>query len=567
MEAFFGHILKSAGILLLFLVFYHLFLRRETYFTSNRWFLFVGLLTSALLPFVTLTSTIVRERPQPTFGFDYSVVQALENGNNGLQWSDFVLLAFTIYVLGCCYFGIRLLKELYAIKKIKRQAEIIEEDEYFHVHTKYRISPFSFFKHIFYHPKQFLQRELAAIIVHEKVHAKQWHTLDILLTELVIIFQWFNPAVWFYKSMVKQNLEFLADSKTCEINGDKKFYQYLVLKQAVKHNNLAIASPFFNSLTHLTFMGRSISWIRPFGQVKKRIVMLNQNQSKKMSRLKLVLIIPFLALFLMAFNTEKVYVADQDQLDKSISTFDNSVELTIDKNTSDVELERIKTDLAKKGIDFSYTVVHNAKKEIIDISIQMSGKSSDGENFSGSYSSDSGTPIKPLTIFYDDKSNSIFFGNAKHHTIKVHEDGDQAMMWKGLDEVGKHEDIHIVRKEGHKKMVINGKEVDKDELHDHDVKINGHERKNHENVFIIKDSNDENDIEIIDEKVNLFFFDTDGKSDMRYFIDGKKASPKAVKKINPEAIESIEVLKGDGAIKKYGKKAKNGVVEITMKKE
>lgn len=84
--------------------------------------------------------------------------------------------------------------------------------------------------------------------------------------------------------------------------------------------------------------------------------------------------------------------------------------------------------------------------------------------------------------------------------------------------------------------------------------------------MIIKDSDDEEDIEVIGNNDSSFFFiDNYGKGEPLYFIDGKKAKAKDISKISPINIERVDVFKGDKAVEKYGKKAKNGVVEVTTK--
>lgn len=247
MEVFFEHLVKSSCILFLFLVVYHVFLKKETFFTSNRLFLIGGLLTSFLLPFITITKIIYVEPTviSVTELSDSQTVISQFESPEPFDWSSFLLI---IYVLGIIYFTMRFLLQLRAIQNIIKNSEVIAEDHFYHVQTNKEISPFSFFKHIFYYPKQFSITELKTIISHEKVHATGLHSIDILLTEIVLILQWFNPAIWFYKTIVKQNLEFLADSRTCETGGDKKHYQYLMLQQAADNHKITIANPFFNSI-------------------------------------------------------------------------------------------------------------------------------------------------------------------------------------------------------------------------------------------------------------------------------------------------------------------------------
>lgn len=273
----------------------------------------------------------------------------------------------------------------------------------------------------------------------------------------------------------------------------------------------------------------------------------------------------------------------------------------------------MKKDLAAKDIDFSYTVVHNSKKEIIDISLSLSGTSSDGEKFSGNYNSSSEEPIKDIFIVYDDEANMVSFSKADYKSIHV---------FSGMDEIGNHEDIiiksgngsksvwvgkdtdemetiEIITKDGVKKVVIDGEEVDVDEIHqnhfsfstddeDHDVrvkviskdgkkKLKKHKikkyKKGGENIFILKDSDE--DAEHDDSMIFLGSDASDNGSkkveiktmgkDPLYIIDGEEVSKKQFKKLSPDDIATINVYKGEKAPEKYGKKAKDGVVAVITK--
>lgn len=642
MDALFIHLVKSSGILLLFFVIYHAFLKKETFFIGTRWFLASGLLISLIMPFVTISKTIyVEHATELTANFE--TVASMQTPILTNKSFDWMTALFIIYLIGVVYFSIRLLVQLRSIESIKKKSQIIKEDNFYHVKTNSKISPFSFFRYIFYYPFQFTPNELQTILIHEKEHAKGLHSIDILLTEIVCILQWFNPVIWLYKIMVKQNLEFLADSNTCELYQDKKQYQYLMLKQLVEHQKITIANPFFNSL------------------IKKRIIMLNQNQSKRINRIKLLAVLPLLVLFLFSFNTKEIIVTKES---KKVSTVNESItnplknpikveeqqglatqkeegtiaakkesnrkeskqslaysenqalriiELIITKSTTDDELSKMKKDLAEKDIDFSYTVVHNSEKEIIDINLSLRGTSSDGEKFSGNYNSNSEEPIKDIFIIYDDKANMVSFSKAEHKSMHV---------FSGLDEIGNHDDIiiksgngsksvwvskdtdnmetiEIITEDGVKKVVIDGEEVDVDEIHqnhfsfstddeDHDVRVkviskDGKKKlkkhmvkkykKGGENVFILKDSNEDGEHE--DTMIFLGSDESDNGSkkveiktmgkDPLYIIDGKEVSKKEFKKLSPDDIATINVYKGKKASEKYGKKAKDGVVEVITK--
>jgi hypothetical protein len=385
---------------------YYLFLRKETFFNGNRLFLISGLVIAIVLPFITITKTVLVAPTLLTQNDFYMIEEVVTSANitSSFNWAS---LLFTIYLLGVLFFTVKLLIQLSTIKKIKKTSDIIEDDNFYHVKTRKQISPFSFFKHIFYFPKQFEGEELHTIIEHEKVHARELHSIDILLTEILFIILWFNPIIWLYRIIIKQNLEFLADAKTCAVNQDKKNYQYLMLKQALGNHNISIANPFYNSITRLNVLGL----FRPNGQVKKRIVMLNQNQSKKRNQLKLLLVLPALAIFLVAFNTKNVYkTAEVNSETKEAPRINKGFNYIITKNTTNDELKRIKQELKEQQVDFSYTAVRDSAGKIIDIQLNTKGKDDKKVDFNMSYDSNSEKPIKDLAVQYNEETQVFFIG-------------------------------------------------------------------------------------------------------------------------------------------------------------
>ena len=166
MESIFVILLKSSSILFLFLLSYHLFLKRETFFMSNRLFLVLGLFASFVLPFVTITKTIYVERaPLEQGGFvDFDQIVNAVEPETTFNWTAAIL---GIYLLGVLFFSIRLVLQLLAIRKIKKRGHVSIKDSCYHVKTDKGISPFSFFRYIFYFPQQFTSDELNSIINHE----------------------------------------------------------------------------------------------------------------------------------------------------------------------------------------------------------------------------------------------------------------------------------------------------------------------------------------------------------------------------------------------------------------
>ena len=590
METFALYLFKTSGILLVFWAIYHLFLKRETIFNENRAFLLSGLFVALLLPFIKIRQTVLVELASKEAinltSNPSTTINTLEGNLDG--WT----IAFYVYLIGCLFFAGRFLRQLYAIRKLTKTAQIWKEEDFTHIETQKNIAPFSFFKSLFYNRHQFEESQLQAILVHEKVHAKEWHSLDVVFSELVKIVLWFNPLIWAYQRMVKQNLEFLADARTVD-HFNKISYQYLMVSQATRHP-IAITNLFFNSSIHNTLLGK----LKPNGFIKKRIVMLNKNQSKQMNALKSLLVLPLLAVFLFSFSTEKVYEYHHE-LGEYATTTQKKVELIINKNTSDEELMKMMANLEKDGIDFRYNVLRNGDKQIIDISLEVNGEGGNGSSFKNSYNtSDTTNGISPLVIYIDLENNLVSIGTkGAYSSYASRKSKSEEVIWISSDD-DEHEEVIIKEEDGKNKIFIDGEEIEHENLKEHNVKVivkegdddsepnlsyfistdDNHEvhekhikikkrkSKKGKNVMVIKDSDDEADVEILNSDERFFFIETEGKTPL-YIIDGKEASKEEAKKLSNKEILTVDVFKGEAAKKKYGKKAKNGVVNIKTKKK
>jgi len=569
METFLLYILKVSGILAIFYLSYQVLLKRETFYAINRHFLMAGIFIALLLPFASITNYVeIAATPLNAVTNEPTMVNSSEAIQN-FGWID---VLFGIYVLGLLLFLVKFILQITSLLNLIKSNKIAKQGKFYHVETYENIVPFSFFNHIFYNPSLYSASELSAIIKHEKAHSSQWHSVDVILSHLIAICTWINPFSWLYQTNVKQNLEFLADDcATKEVPSIKK-YQYTLLKVSGNQFCPLIVNNFYNSL------------------IKKRIVMLNKSKSNKRNILKIALILPALAVFLVSFNTKDVYIPIDPYMDASLNNGLSSqiIEITIDKNTTDKELIDIKKDLAKKGVDFSYTVVHNAKNEIIDISVDFATTKDDGKKIRSSTSFSNGDEgIDPIHIIYDEETNSISMGNKKHMHKSIHkkirvnvdEDSDKSIWVHADSDSDVHKTIEIIDEDGIETIKINGEKVsreeyeamkDEDGMHKKHIKIKKTERDSESNVFILKDSEDEGemDIEVIsDEGDGFFFLNSEGDEKPMFIIDGQESSEKAMKKLDPSEIATINVYKGEKAEEKYDEKGKNGVVEITTKKE
>ena len=148
--------------------------------------------------------------------------------------------------------------------------------------------PFSFFRWIFVQPGNHSEGELEEILAHEQAHVCQWHSLDVVVSELLCCLSWFNPAVWLAKRCVRQNLEFLADRAVVHSGFDRKNYQYHLLRLSYGVNIGQIVNNFNVS------------------PLKKRIMMMNKKKSRHAGALKYALLLPVAGLLVLSANAEAV---------------------------------------------------------------------------------------------------------------------------------------------------------------------------------------------------------------------------------------------------------------------
>ncbi|WP_299216377.1 M56 family metallopeptidase [uncultured Aquimarina sp.] len=610
MEAFFIYLFKSSVILSLFYLVYFFLLRKDTFFKINRHFLLTGILSSLLLPFLEFTTIELIEQPIfQTIAYNSSYSDITKNEPEPTNWWLIVFnlyITFTLILLG------RFVVQLISLLRIFRTSQNRKNEGFSFLKTAEDIAPFSFFKYIIFNPILHDTKELEMILKHEKIHAKQYHTVDILITNIFAIFQWVNPFIWLYKKSLQQNLEFIADHEATRDLPSKKEYQ-LTLVKVSSGNYSSITNNFYQSL------------------IKKRIVMLNKKESNQQNLWKATIILPLLCLFLWSFNTKtEIHYIQNKTPDQATSVMEvlhneaniisedakfptekedntkirehsfpskkehpntiehqniithnpavttlpvkittpieekpltrskntkvkkNIIEFTINKSATKDHLEKVKR-IFKNEYDVTVTfsdLNRNSNNEITSISVKVSSKKSNA-NFSVS----NDTPITPFVLSYDSKNDKINIGqsNSGHKNI-----------WISKNKHNKHSDGHVIEinsgDEGESLFI-----VESDKKHKRKVI----RKKGNKNKFIIKsDHNDDEDHIFINSDDHKTIFDFDGNSgkDPLFFIDGKKASKKEVKKLKSDEIQSIDISKGKASVKKYGKKAKDGVINITTKK-
>ena len=379
METILIYLAKSSALIAAFYLAYTFLVQKETFFTSNRYFLLSGLFTSVLLPLLFIKKIVFIEKPS------YFPTQILSTTTNQIQTNveqpfDFINLLYIVYGIIVIILFLKIFFELLSFFKLIKNKEASIVKSFVMVDVDENINPFSFFKYIVFNSKMYSNNELQNILSHEKVHSRQKHAIDVLIAKLFCTVFWFNPFVWLYKKAIIQNLEYIADQKAIQNIENKKAYQMTLLKVVSDQNCLSITNSFYQSL------------------IKKRIVMLNKNQSNRRNVWKYALIIPTLVAFIIFFQ---VQVVAQEKLikleDGTLVSSDTKrvTEIGITKNSSDSE---IKSDFNIVKKDFNVdlkvkSIKRNSKAEIIQITI-----SADDNNGSKSThnvaSSEAITPFK-----------------------------------------------------------------------------------------------------------------------------------------------------------------------------
>ena len=356
MEALFIFITKSSGLLVLFYCAYFFLLRKETFFNSNRWFLLAGLFTSIILPFLVYTK-IVWVDPVPIIeNFNYTrgyYPPTIEKESFEINWN---YVAIAIYALGFLALIIKFGMDFYSLNSVLKGKKIQQQADFKFIDVNENIAPFSYFDYIVYNSSMYTEAELENIIEHEKVHSDQNHTIDVLISRVFCVLFWFNPIIWLYKKAILQNLEFIADSEAAKKISDKKAYQYTLLKITTHESCVAITNHFYQSL------------------IKKRIVMLNKNQSKKWNYWKYYAILPALVAFVLLFQIKTIaQEKERKEAQEITSKTDPIIVFKIKKTTTDQELKEMTAKL-KKEHDVNVVVsnvIRNSNNELTAIKIDI----------------------------------------------------------------------------------------------------------------------------------------------------------------------------------------------------
>jgi len=322
--------------LALFYSIYWLFLKKETFFAVNRLFLISSILFSFIVPFINasfikISSPIAsRQLIEKTYAFGQTAsTQTRTMGIFDVLW--------LIYLIGA---GLFLLCFLYKLSKLLifiKKSSIQRIHGVNVVFIEKELAPFSFFNLVFVNKSNLSGDDFNRIIAHEMIHIRQYHSVDLLVMELLTIFQWFNPFVWPYKESLKETHEYLADNAVIAQGCNAAKYQLLIFEQHVGVKLFEFANNFNHS------------------QIKRRITMITKRKSKRWAKFKVLLILPLLSFLVLTFADSNTMrepdKAKQKDADNALITQGDAKDSTHAEDQKKAEDEKKKKELQKKALE------------------------------------------------------------------------------------------------------------------------------------------------------------------------------------------------------------------------
>ncbi len=611
METFLIYILKAAALSSIFLLGYLVLLKNDTSFSFNRYFLLGGIFSSFLLPGMEFTRKVYVERAAPFLNFE-TLNSPAEVISSPSAITDWWQIAGIIYLTIVALLLARLAYRFYILYKLTSGLQKIKKDGFTYCISSAEIQPFSFFKYIVYNPHFHSPEDLAMILKHERTHAKQWHSIDVLLVNLLCILLWFNPFNKWYKNNLIQNLEYMADQETAAAAPSKKAYQKAILKASIGDFQPVLANQFYQSF------------------LKKRILMLNKNSSQKPHFWKLSLVLPFILLFLFTFNvkTEAQEVSTSQAIEDSVYT-SSEFSIQINQDSSEEDLESFTDFLEKRGISLRFFNIERTEKNVIthiDASFHTkSGKTgsyaqsnskgiSSFEFYSKEYgetgfreAKESATMeeigLKPLVILEGEKFKTtnlygkyILF-NKGFEVLSAEETYDKfgikskdgaLVITKGeivkdiktaLKNISKREEQvvqeYLSFREGIPPAYVKVKKSSTRTVKREDQKKPGYLQVinssfTEDSSFMEKWGRSQLDTSYTNaaqfQNSNDIYFSSLSNKEPLIIIDGEiQGKNYDLSELEPERIKHLNVFKEEAAIEKYGKKGENDVLEVTLK--
>ncbi|MBN1118653.1 MAG: peptidoglycan DD-metalloendopeptidase family protein [Bacteroidales bacterium] len=293
------YFIKSGAALAILYLIYVLLFQRTSFYRLNRLYLLSAFIFSAVIPFIHISfkEYLIPIHADFYYGFIPEYNPELAGTQNELssysQFSWAKLLKF-LYIIVTLAFAVRFIRSVFSIQKLLRNCSGSIKNRIFFYTGKQVKTPFTFYKWIFIPEEEIQKSSFLAVLKHEYAHARQLHSIDIILVELFFVFNWFNPFVFLFKRALMQNHEYLADLSVLKQGVIKSDYLRFMAEVAGRSVYAGIASHFY------------------WRTMKKRIIMITKNKTHKKVCWIYILVVPLIALLAMSFSglslTEEVKI-------------------------------------------------------------------------------------------------------------------------------------------------------------------------------------------------------------------------------------------------------------------
>ena len=537
MGMFFIYSIKVAICLAAFYLFYKLLLSRDTFHAFNRATLLLLMLLSLVLPFVNISVD------EPTVAYDgmVQIEQLLAMGvvDDGPAPSGPTLIQvlFAIYIIGVALFLVgeicslvrlhRLISGKYSVTTAEGIKIVVIDDD---------VAPFSWFNNIVISRSDY-ESGRSEILIHEKAHIARRHSLDIMLCNMLLIFQWFNPAAWLLRRELQNIHEYEADEAVIQSGADASEYQLLLIRKAVGERLFSMA----NNLNH--------------NSLKKRITMMLIKKSNPWNRAKILLTVPVAAIAVVAFATPKA-----ESLSKEIEHDSNALVNSVVRSMPGTaeHLTMSTGEAGAAGMPAEAAAPETAAADSLRgrvAGVTAGSSKDDGRVFD----------VVEEQPRYPGGTNALM--TYLRDNIKYPAEAAKA----GIQ--GKVIVQFVVGKDGTVRDVKPIRNISP-ELDAEAVRVvaampkwvPGYQRGEAVNVRYTLPVNFRMDggPDSKSQKAagsNIAFSD-----DVYYVVDGVHVSAAELKKISADKINSIEVFKGESAVEKFGEQAKNGAIVVSTKK-
>ena len=401
MGLFFVYIVKSSVCLAGFYLFYRLLLSKETFHRFNRIALLTLLLLSLLLPLVQLTTIEQTEVHQTMLTIEQLLMMA-DMPVSEVTPAEVVTLSgiqilLMVYLSGVLFFACRHIYSLGRLLMLLRsgEKEKMENGMTLVIHQQ-KISPFSWMKYIVI-SKVDLEEDGREILIHEAAHVRNRHSVDLLIADICIFFQWFNPASWLLKQELQNIHEYEADESVIREGVNARQYQLLLIKKAVGTRLYSMANSFNHS------------------KLKKRITMMLKEKSNPWARLKYLYVLPLAAIAVTAFARPEISGKVDEISAVKVNDFVQIVGTKVPEKKVEVLKDTVKKDAPKEEALKMPFSIRNAGSQPQPL-ILVDGKEITGEQMQRDINPDM---IESISVLKDEASTAIYGDKAKHGVILI----------------------------------------------------------------------------------------------------------------------------------------------------